>query len=336
MKKWTKRLLIVSLSVIALIFTLVGGIRAYFRLPVSAYYGASEKAFLIPEINSGFVPQGFCYDKDNDCFLASGYSSKDEPSSIYIIDNKSGEAIKSVKLLKENGKPFTGHAGGVAQFKDWVYVAGSSSHCLFVYSYKDILAEGITEVKCIGEFSLKTAGDDYVKASFVFAGGGKLVVGEFHYIPKYNTQASHKVTLPDGKTYGGIAVEFNLTESAEFGISSDPNLVYSLPDKVQGMHFEGDRVFLSVSHGLNHSYIYEYSKNQLPIVEYKNILNKDLNVYAFTDEVLKKEYKLPPMAEEIAFVDGKLVVLSEFACNKYILGKLTGAKWVYRTDVSKI
>ena len=43
-----------------------------------------------------------------------------------------------------------------------------------------------------------------------------------------------------------------------------------------------------------------------------------------------------PMAEEIVFVNGKLLIMSESASMKYIFGNFTGGRWCYATDVGKL
>ena len=43
----------------------------------------------------------------------------------------------------------------------------------------------------------------------------------------------------------------------------------------------------------------------------------------------------PPMSEEIVCLDGRLYVLNESACNKYIFGKLMSANDLYSYDLTK-
>lgn len=334
-KKRTRCFLIVLLSIVLFVTVAVLGVRAYFRLPVTSYFQASEKAFIIPDINKGFVPQGLCYDKENDYFITSGYSSKDEPSAVYVTEKQTGKTVFKVELLNGDGTPHTGHAGGVAQYKDWVYVAGSSNHCLYVYSYSEILS-GAKQVKPIGSYSLEVSDDDYLKASFVSVMENRLVVGEFFYEPSYKTLASHKVTSSEGEKLGGIALEYALSENFEYGVASIPTRAYALPDKVQGVFFNGNDLYLSTSYGLKNSYIYKYDYSKLEQGARIEILGKSVDVKIFTGKALAKSYELPPMSEEISLVDGKLFVMSEFACNKYFLGKLTSAKWCYATDLSKM
>lgn len=333
--KKVKTVLIACFSVVLFFAVALLGIRLYFRAPVKDYYNASEKAFAIPEIGNGFVPQGFCYDKQKGLFLTSGYYSNDKPSTVHVIEKKSGNAIYSVELLNEDGTPHTGHAGGVAQYKDWVYIAGSSSHCIYVYSYSQILS-GEKQVKALGSYSLEVTDDDYLKASFVSVMNNKLIVGEFFSEPSYKTLDTHKITSKNGEELGGIALEYSLSADFEYGIASTPIRAYALPDKVQGLYFDNEKVYLSTSLGFKHSYILEHDCSKLEQGERIEILGQKVDLKIFVSESLAKMYKLPPMSEEIALVQGKLYVMSEFASNKYILGKFTSAKWCYCTDLSKM
>ena len=332
--KILKITLIVVLSIIGFLALVFFGIRAYFMLPVSDYYSVSEETFEIPKLDEGFVPQGFCYDSKNQVFLVSGYDVGDKPSSVHVIDKNTQKTVHSVDLKKKNGKDFTGHAGGIAQYDKWVYVAGSSTHCIYVFLYEDVLTK--PEATCVGEFSLEVSDDDYIKASFLSACDGKLIVGEFHSEPSYKTQDSHKVTTKSGQNFGGLAVEYVLSTIPEFGISPTPQKVYALPDKVQGVHFDKENFYLSTSHGLNLSTIYEMSASLLPNEGTIEILGRKLPLYSMDQTAIKRQFKTPPMAEEITVVDGKLYIMSEFACNKYILGKFTSAYRCYATDLSKI
>ena len=65
-------------------------------------------------------------------------------------------------------------------------------------------------------------------------------------------------------------------------------------------------------------------------------LDVDGIVYAFDSSTEVASFDAPPMAEEIIFVDGKLMIMSESASMKYIFGNLTGGRWCYATDVGKV
>lgn len=63
---------------------------------------------------------------------------------------------------------------------------------------------------------------------------------------------------------------------------------------------------------------------------------KGVPVYALESGNKVKEFEAPPMSEEIIFVDGKLLTMCESASGKYFFGNLTGGRWCYATDASKL
>ena len=333
-----KRITLVIAAVIVGIALILGIALAVFigvmRLPVSSYYRASEKAFIIPGLHDRFVPQGFCYDEAREHFIVSGYSSEKEASSVYLVNRSSGETVKRIFLAKANGEAFKGHAGGIDFYGDFVYVAGSTDNCLYVYSYPELLnAEDGASIGCIGRFSLEVSKTDFVRASFVTVHGDTLTVGEFY---SESLAESHQMAVDDGKIHGAIAVSFPLSDDEELGIVAMPTRVYSLPEKVQGICFDGDDIYLSTSYGLSHSYIYEFDSSKLSEKKKVKILGHDLPVYYLDTVAMTGKYKAPPMAEEAVMIDGRFYVMCESASQKYIFGKFTGGKWCYKTDLDQM
>ena len=327
--------LIALIVLISLILTALVGAIAYFRLPVSSYYSASDKAFVIPGLDSDFVPQGMHYDRENRTILVSGYSADGNASSIYLVDSESYETKKRIELTEADGEDYTGHAGGVAQFSDYVYVAGSGERCLYVFPYDEMLdAENGARVAPIGSFSLKASGDDYVKSSFVSVCDGKLITGEFYREENYKTLDSHKLTTEGGDYNCALALEFSLDEKYEFGIAPTPERAYSLPERVQGLHLDGATMYLSRSYGLAFSDIIEYDLKDAYDEGTVTVLGTKLPLLSLDLTNYKSLYKIPPMSEEITMIDGKMLVMCESASGKYMFGKLTGGKWCYATDLS--
>lgn len=334
MKKATKILTIVFSSILALVIIAYAGLAIYLTGGRTEFYKASTKEFKIP-LEDDFVPQGFHYDSQNGYYIISGYNSKDKPSPIYILNAENGEVIKKINLKKSNGNDFTGHSGGVAVYGDYLYIAGGSGVGVYVFDYSEICnAENNSSVKYLGKFSTKNTDDDYVGSSFVTVYENKIVIGEFYSDPKYPTHDSHKLTTPCGDNHGAFAVEFELDASYTYGINPTPLKLYSMREKVQGMAFMGGKIFLSTSQSFAPSYIYEYNASDLPSATYQ-ILGHSVPFYYIESTALTKTYKCLPMAEELVIRNGKIYIMSEFACNKYILGKFTSAKWCYATDLSK-
>ena len=322
--------------VIATVLLAIFGFRAFFRLSVYPYYASSQKAFYIPDIDNGFVAQGLEYDGETDSFFVAGYDKDGSASPVYVVDKKSGELKTSVRLRKQDGTDFTNHSGGIAVYGEYVYIAGCEDRCLYVFDKEEILSSTDGWATVLGSVSLQASGEDYVKPSCVTIFDGKLYVAEFYYDPGYPTQDSHKMNTPSGEYQQALLVAFDLSDSENsvYGVSPVPQAVYSVTDKVQGMAFWGDQIYLSTSYGLDFSYIYAYHFKQAGAMGETSLLGASVPLYALDSECLEKELKIPPMSEEMVIIDGKLYVMCESASNKYIFGKFLSAQWCYATDLT--
>jgi len=310
------------------------GVRLYFRLPVGAYYRASERGFLIPDCGDNFVAQGLDYDEDRDRFLVTGYQKDGIASPIYLVAPGAREAEKTVRMYLPDGSLYTGHAGGIAQNGDFVYVADGERRRLLVFAYQDILdAPDGAGVAAAGTFSTAVSDTDYIGPAFVAVDGDKLVVGEFYREPEYPTPDSHKVSTQAGDYQQALAVVYQLDGQAEYGIAPVPVMACSLPDAAQGMCFDKGSAYVSTSWGASFSRIYRYDMDRLEPQETIALLGMELPLYAMDSAALTAVGKLPPMSEEIVIVDGRMYTMCESASNKYIFGKFTSAEWCYATDV---
>ena len=328
---------ILKIAAVALILLLLLAfvvLQFLFRWSINQYYENSTPAFEIPGIYEGFVPQGFDYDGQNGLFIVSGYMNGDGASPVYLVE-EDGDIRSRLTLTTHKGEPYTGHSGGIAVHGDYVYVAGGRGGYFYVYHYADFLAAGDEAViECVGRFSTKVSDDDYVAVSFISDSDTHLWVGEFYDTDGYETLDSHKLYSPSGDWQQALAVGFAFDENAEFGISPTPDIAYSLPDKVQGMCFDGGTVYLSTSRGFNTSHIYAYDAPKSHLISRITVLETDVALY-FLDSNTAFEIKAPPMAEEIVVLGGRLYIMSEFASGKYILGRFFGGETCYSTNLSK-
>ena len=256
---------------------------------------------------------------------------------MYIVSEKnSGKNYKTVYLMKKDGSDFKGHAGGIAVYGKYVYIAGGDDRCLYVYSCDEILnSNDGGSVECKGRFSTKTSDNDYVDVSCVTVFNNRIIIGEFYRDVNYPTLPSHKLTTKSGDHNQALAVAFELSEEAEFGIASVPVAAYSMPDQVQGMYFTDEKIYLSTSYGINFSHIYEYDTSRVAQSEI-TVLGTEVALYELDSSSLSYDYKIAPMSEEIEIVDGKLYVMCESASNKYKFGKLIGGKWCYSTRLEEM
>ncbi len=327
---WWGVLIVIALAITLLFGLIVLVFNYLFRWSVSEYYRDSEKAFVIPAINDGFIAQGIAYDERSGCFLVTGYQNDGTASPIHVVEKSSGKTVRSVGMRTSDGDYF-GHAGGVSVYGDYVYVAGGSERCLYVYSYEDVIDEaGDAFVTALGKFSLESEDGDYINAAFTTVYENKLLVGEFYREGNYETHPKHRVSL--GRENRAIAVAFEFDEESEFGINPQVVEAYSLPDQIQGMCIDGDALYLSSSYGLALSKISTYSRDGAYRVKW-TALGYDVDFILCDDASLLNENKIAPMSEEIEIVDGKAYVMCESASDKYIFGKFTGGKWCYATSL---
>lgn len=335
---WHKVLLTVLCVIVCLVLLLLIGVRMYFRLPVSSYYGASEKGFKIPGIADGFIAQGISYDKERGVAAVTGYTDKKgEPSPLYIVDIETKKTVKKVVMERPDGKMYTGHGSGVVMHGGLVYVSGTDY--LYVFSLDDIMnAENGGKVKSVGRFEGNHSDDDYVRASFVATDGEKLYIGEFYREKSNDTADTHKLTTKSGDYNQALmlAYRFSDGEGSVLGLEAEPCEAYSLPNYAQGMCFLSGKIYLSTSYGLTFSHIYVYEKEKLERQDDIDIIGLTLPLYALDRASLKHDIKVPPMSEEIEVINGKIYIMCESASNKYIFGKLTGGEWCYATDFSKL
>lgn len=342
MKKWQK-VLIIAVALIALFLLAV---RLYFRIPVRDYYKASEKAFVIPEYNYGYVAQGLAYDEESGYFLLTGYKNNHMASPVYIVDgvvdkdNRLPDRI--VHLKAESGADFLGHAGGLSIHGDYIYIAGGEDHGLYVYDRNEIMSNageigngGIAS--CIGFFPTGVSDDDYIGVAFTTIHDNRLYVGEFYREENYPTLPSHKLTTPAGDYNQALVVSYEFSDAADslFGLNPVPVEAYSITGLVQGMCFDDEgRVYLSTSYATAFSHIYVYEEKGAYTGDTIDVLGVNVPLYTLDTASLIKDVKTAPMSEEIEIVDGKLYTNCEAASNKYIFGKFTGARWCYATDIA--
>ena len=230
-KKFLKGLLIV---IVALAVLVVVGARLYFRLPVSDYYKASEKAFTIPGLSQNMIPQGLDYVDGRDVYLVGGYQKDGSPSRIYKVNSRTGKTEGYVILGDSEGNGLSPHAGGLAVHDEYLFVAGDEDSSIYIYNLEDVLTAGKGEtVKMVDKFETRYPGGSVNVACLTFT-EDKLIVAEFYRVPNYVTDKSHWITTPAGDENHAFAVAFPLGDSdtSVCGVERTPTEIYSLPGLV--------------------------------------------------------------------------------------------------------
>ena len=322
---WVKFVRFVLCFLLAALLIAVGILLSIY-LRTRTYFANSEKAFLYPELEEGYIAQGIAYDEDEDVLFICGYKKKGVPSPIYVVDRKTGGLVASASMYKQDGTPFTGHSGGIAVWKDLVFVAGTYDG-LYVFSRDDVLnARNGKKITALGLFPLDIGGET-LTASYVSVHDDILTVGEFQMIFFADTEKSHHFKTPSGEKQYAVAVNYRLDESQPLGIVPQAVSAYSIPTLAQGICFHDGKILLSASVGFLMSKIYVYDPTNLQTCGTFG----GVPVYALDKSVQTAKWTFPPMAEEIEIVDGYIYTMDESAAEKYKLGKLFGCQWCFRT-----
>lgn len=335
--KITLRVLVTIILVVVLLLALVKvGERIFF----TGFFTNAETEFKIPGLNDGYIPQGFekIELEGKTHFLACGYMKNKSSSRVYLLE-ENGNILKEIKLFNEDGGAFTGHAGGLTyQYTDngnYLYISGSK--CLYVFDLDDVLGDDDKATR-IGKFNVSTLaegvqGQDEVSPAYCKVFDGYLYCGSFHdQANGYPTTSNQHFTKGEIKNHSTI-LKYKLDPSAKYGLSLKPEAVYSTPSTVQGMTISNGKLFLSCSWGLSISKIHVYDLNKIEATELcktdKAIWDNEYPVYFVGGDNHITTISAPPMAEEIVYHDGRIWIMNESACNKYIFGKFTSGNYLY-------
>ena len=318
--------LIVLLSLIVL-YTLFCLIAPHFVYP--RFYKTAEKVAVIPDLWSGFIPQGVT-ETDDGTVLICGYMPGDSASRIYRLTDK---GFVRIDLEREDGSVYDGHAGGMTAYGDFVYISNASK--IFVLNAADVLdAKDGDTVRFLGYFEVPC------RASFCSFSGHRLYVGDFH-ADGYETEESHVMTTPDGSEHAAMVFGYDFDADARFGVEEVPSIAHSVCDKVQGFAVAQDgTVFLSCSYGLADSELKLYRMNSDPDASFSHE-GAEIPLYYLDGKREKEIVRLPHMSEDIEFRDGKLLIAFEAGAKKYGGGLLPFSvrsvmRWTYPDLVETI
>lgn len=303
--------IIVALILFAL-FLRLGVTVAYFN-----YFHHAEGEFVIPGLNDNWVPQGFDYIEERDTYLFCGYMSNSTASRVYVRNGAGDECY--VNLHYADGTDYKKHAGGICHNGEFVFIAGDDG--VDVFRLSDILER--KAARKLGKIQL---GHDTAYCSFY---NGYLLVGNFYHPETYETPAHHRITTPAGDQNTSLITVFKMDEASQFGIDPVPVAAISAPEKVQGICFTSDsEIVLSTSYSIGSSNLY-YHRIDTERRGWVEACGTTVPLYYLDSATRNKTVTLPPMSEELVYRDGRVYILCESACNKYIFGKFMRGYQVY-------
>ncbi len=319
-----KKCLTVLAVTLLVLFLILVIINAAFEVIYSGFYRSSERAFRIPGLNSGFVPQGF---EDTEYgMLIAGYMNDGTPSRIYVTDGEKKEEL--VELYNKDGTPHTSHAGGVCRRGERVYLAGDGMLEIFLLS-------DVTDAD--GRATVIDTFDPGFDPAWCTVRGEYILLGSFANSDSDDYPPNQKecFTTPSGEKNVSIIKIFKFNDRADKGINPSPVAVISTGEKVQGLAFiDDENLVLSTSYGLSSSRLIFHKLN----LDYKtergyNVGAAYVPLYYLDSTTETKTVKAPPMSEEMIVKDGYLYVMNESACNKYIFGKFLGQYHAYKYKI---
>ncbi|WP_164716592.1 S-layer homology domain-containing protein [Paenibacillus whitsoniae] len=286
-------------------------------------WDVSKPGPVVPGLVEDFVPQGMAYDKAHDWIITTSYMEDKRPSTLSVLDAKTGLLVKYVNLY-DGSTPYNGHAGGVAVSKNHVWIASGS----YLYQLK---MEDLIQAPNKGSVSFESKFLTVANASFTTYADGVLWSGEYYYPPTYNTDGSHALLTRDNTYQYAWAAGYRLDDQTDVlpsgkmnGTSAVvPDLILSLPDKIQGMAVLGDSIMLSQSYSRSRdSDLLKYEKPDFTGTPHTlaAIGATEVPVW-FLDNSAKaagnNDLLVPPMLENTIERNGELYLLFESGANAY-------------------
>lgn len=326
MRKITAFLARFLLGLVAFALSLVFLVFVGEKIFYSYFFSQAQVEFAIPDLWTGFVPQGF--DKVDESYIVSGYDKSDAPSSVYVI--KDGQNTR-VDLYNADGSNYLSHAGGVTHFGDYMYVAYNTgeeiTYCdMFLLS--DVFDGDGKATKC-DSIPLPN------QISYCSVYGNKLYAGAFYREgSQYLTPDSHQLKTPSGDQNTALMMVYTLDERTGKPVSDKPDLVYSTLSNVQGMCItESGRMVLSTSWSIYPSELLVYDLDSASTGEWDYNGEKIPLVY-LDSACLAESFVCPPMSEELVCENGRVIIMCESACMKYLYGKITSGNFAYSIPIA--
>lgn len=328
-----KALTIVLITLCSLIlFVALVLLGAHLLTPViyDDFFDGAIAEFETPGLDDGLVPQGITYLEDEQLYLQCGFMNDNTAARIYIFSEAKADTPRYVKLITSDGEPYVEHVCGIATYDDIVWLTTDSQgadNCVWVLSLSELLSTPNG-----GSITLDKRFDPPTNASYCTVEGDYLWIGEFYRKQNYPTDPAHHFTVADGVVHHSLVAVYRIDTTAELGIADlTPACMLSVPDLAQGFAVTDEGNFVvSTSYAIASSllYIYPTLEDLTPDATITKNGNS-IPVYFLNEDTLEQVIVAPPMSEGIIVKDGRLIVLFESACKKYIFGNFMRGRPVY-------
>ena len=297
------------------------------------YENYTEYPCEVPGLEDGFIPQGLCFVENMGMFAISGYMPNDadgnkQNSRIYFVNPETDES--KMFIIDD----FTGHAGGIACHENdlWISSGGSASSNGKIYHFTlDMFnCESGSAVSFDGYFSVP------VKGSVLYCDGEKLWVSEFYNSDKDSNKVNEAHHYGSNHAWScGYDLPVNVDYTAKEKLA--PDVVLSIPDKVQGMSVTDDgEVIFSTSYGRrNNSKMYVFENYTQWDTNTLNVFDTDVTLYVAKKKNRIIRFVMPTLMEGIDYHNGKLYIIFESGAKTYADAKEIN-KDIWEMDIDSI
>ena len=311
---------IIAASILGFVLVVLFLIRGVLLIGSHARYGEFYKLMTREVGNPGlwadYVPQGMTFNDDEGYYASCGYMKDGSQSRIYTV-TKTGRSKKGKHAfyqLTSEGKPWSGHTGGL-QYSNGNFYIASEQDGVFCFPASQLGSDGTAE---IGP-AIKVNNN----SSFVFADEKFIYVGEFAHVPQY----------PCVHNFSNGEIEHTAIMSKyRYGDFEHPVAVFSIPDEVQGVGVtENGTMIVSRSWGIDFASYDVYKTDRIVPTEYTM---DGAPVYFFAEPT--HQIASTYFSEDIDIANGKLISMTEGAANKYYIGKFIFDYFIFSFNVEDL
>ena len=280
-----------------------------------AFQAAGELSIMIPGLTQDFVPQGIAYYAPQNVMIFSGYSSAKASSMLLAVDMSMNGVVKEILLAMPDGMPYTGHAGGVCITDKNIFISNQGN--LYRLPLSDYLNAAPMDVLAFAE-----AIPVPCKSSFCQISNGILWVGEFSYDKSedHKSDKNHHVNVQDGTNNSWI-LGYELSDTDfEINPAGVPDYIISITDRIQGVTFNDNMIYLSQSYGQsNPSTIYRHTNVLADAPDmYVEVLGAQRPLWILDGSTETGRLTCPPMTEGLCTDGDSVYVAFESAAKQYL------------------
>lgn len=267
------------------------------------FFNFSAPGAYVPGLKQDLISQGMAFIPASrwpaypaGVYVISQYRQDKKSSMLSFINAADNTFIKSVVLYNADRTAYSGHCGGVAASKNYLWVA-SDSYLRRLPIQSVIEADNRTKVFFADRF--KTTSN----ASFCFYSNGILWSGEFYYASGYPTDDSHQSTARDGTTQNAWISGYKLDASdlipadkyVNDSTAVTPDYILSTTNKVQSAcQLLNGQLILTRSYGRNSYSSFYFYNNVLsePAHSTRTVNGVSVPLW-YLDEKSMKSYQEP-------------------------------------------